>query len=79
MLKISSLCLPSLIDQVQRTLRPLVLTRNGKSVAVVVDAGEFEVYWIVLNSSKISSLRASRPSVARRLLMKRHSTTSHRD
>ena len=32
----------ALIDQVQRTHRPLVLTRNGKSVAVVIDAGDFE-------------------------------------
>ena len=32
----------ALIDQVQRTHRPLVLTRNGKGVAVVIDAGDFE-------------------------------------
>ncbi len=32
----------ALIDQVRQTHRPLVLTRNGKSVAVVIDAGDFE-------------------------------------
>ena len=32
----------ALIDQVQETRRPLALTRNGRSAAVVLDAREFE-------------------------------------
>ncbi|MGI9174243.1 MAG: type II toxin-antitoxin system Phd/YefM family antitoxin [Rhodothermales bacterium] len=32
----------ALIDQVQQTRRPLVLTRNGKSAAIVLDIREFE-------------------------------------
>ena len=32
----------ALIDQVQQTRRPLVLTRNGKSAAIVLDARAFE-------------------------------------
>ena len=32
----------ALIDHVQQTRRPLVLTRNGKSAAIVLDAREFE-------------------------------------
>ena len=30
------------IDRLQQTRRPLVLTRNGRSAAVVLDADEFE-------------------------------------
>ena len=30
------------IDRLQETHRPLILTRNGKSAAVVLDANEFE-------------------------------------
>lgn len=32
----------SLIEQVQRTKRALVLTQRGRSAAVVVDVGEYE-------------------------------------
>ncbi len=32
----------ALIDQLQQSRRPLVLTRNGRSAAVILDAGEFE-------------------------------------
>jgi prevent-host-death family protein len=32
----------SFIDRLQESRRPLVLTRNGKSAAVVLDAGEYE-------------------------------------
>ena len=32
----------ALVDQVQQTQRPLVLTRNGKSAAIVLDARAFE-------------------------------------
>ena len=35
-------CAAALIDRVQETRRPLVLTRNGRSAAVVLDAREFE-------------------------------------
>ena len=30
------------IDELQESHRPLVLTRNGRSAAVLLDAGEFE-------------------------------------
>lgn len=32
----------ALIDEVQEHGRPLILTRNGRSAAVLLDAGEFE-------------------------------------
>jgi prevent-host-death family protein len=32
----------ALIDRLQKSRRPLVLTRNGRSAVVVLDAGEFE-------------------------------------
>jgi prevent-host-death family protein len=32
----------ALIDEIQRSRRPLVLTRNGRSAVVVLDVGEFE-------------------------------------
>lgn len=32
----------ALIDELKKTRRPLVLTRNGRSAAVILDAGEFE-------------------------------------
>ncbi len=32
----------ALIDELQENRRPLVLTRNGRSAAVILDAGEFE-------------------------------------
>lgn len=32
----------ALIDELQRSRRPLVLTRNGRSAVVILDVGEFE-------------------------------------
>jgi prevent-host-death family protein len=32
----------ALIDRLQKSRRPLVLTRNGRSAVVVLDVGEFE-------------------------------------
>ena len=32
----------ALIDELQKSRRPLVLTRNGRSAAVIVDVEEFE-------------------------------------
>jgi len=32
----------ALIDELQRTHRPLILTRNGRSAAVLIDPVEFE-------------------------------------
>jgi antitoxin YefM len=33
---------PSLIDQVHRTKRPLVITQHGKSAAILLDVQEYE-------------------------------------
>ena len=32
----------SVVRQVQRTKRPVILTQHGRSAAVLVDAGEYE-------------------------------------
>jgi len=34
--------LASVVRQVQRTKRPVILTQHGRSAAVLVDAGEYE-------------------------------------
>ena len=34
--------LTSVVRQVQRTKRPVILTQHGRSAAVLVDAGEYE-------------------------------------
>jgi prevent-host-death family protein len=35
--------LAAVVQQVQRTKRPVILTQHGRSAAVLMDAGEYEV------------------------------------
>ena len=51
------------LDQVRSTKRPLVLTQNGKSAAVVLDVDEYEA--LVEEVELLRDVRAARAELAR--------------
>lgn len=51
------------LDQVRSTKRPLVLTQNGKSAAVVLDVDEYEA--LVEELERFRDIRTARAELAR--------------
>lgn len=54
--------LASVVRQVQRTKRPVILTQHGRSAAVLVDAGEYEA--LVERAELLEDIRAGEAEIA---------------
>ena len=54
--------LASVVRQVRRTKRPVILTQHGRSAAVLVDAGEYEA--LVERAELLEDVRAAEAEVA---------------
>lgn len=53
--------LASVVRQVQRTKRPVILTQHGRSAAVLVDAGEYEA--LVERAELLEDVRAAEAEI----------------
>ncbi len=54
--------LASVVRQVQRTKRPVILTQHGRSAAVLVDAGEYEA--LVDRAELLDDVRVAESEIA---------------